>query len=180
MNRKEFVNFIYPIIYNATQDTGIFPRVALAQAIAESRQTGDVFLKNELTLINKNLFGITASSTYKGKKALVQTWEAVKIGTYGNEKFLGEAKGSDGKTIYKYLRYFRAYNSYDECVRDYINVLKQPNYVRAGVFIAANELQQVAAIAKGGYATSPTYASFLVGIIKSVASFIPDIKKKIE
>jgi hypothetical protein len=49
---------------------------------------------------------------------------------------------------------FATYATFDNFMRDYIRVLRLPNYVAAGVYRATTPEEQILAIAKGGYSTA--------------------------
>ncbi|WP_265685666.1 glycoside hydrolase family 73 protein, partial [Verminephrobacter eiseniae] len=96
-----------------------------------------------------NLFGLKAGQGWAGKVAEVRTTEYV-----------------DGRPR-KVLAKFRAYDSYEESLRDYARLINgSPRYAKAraqtgSVVAYATELQ------KAGYATDPGYARKLSGAIHS-------------
>ena len=90
-----------------------------------------------------NLFGIKAGPNWTGKVAEVTTTE------YSN----GVAK----KTVAK----FRAYDSYDESVRDYARLITEtPRYAQAKQQ-TSSPLAFASGLQRAGYATDPDYASKL-------------------
>lgn len=96
-----------------------------------------------------NLFGIKATSGWKGKTAEVTTTEYVN----------GVAK----KTVAK----FRAYDSYDESFRDYARLISEsPRYAK--VMTQTGSAQAFASgLQKAGYATDPQYATKLSRTIET-------------
>lgn len=60
---------------------------------------------------------------------------------------------------------FRAYNSYDEALKDHLNFLKGDRYQKAGVLKATNPKDYAKALHKAGYATDPNYVSKIMSIV---------------
>src|SRR5574343_26862 len=106
MTRKEFVQSNYPAVRKLIHGTGIHPQTLFAQAIIESSGkmgNANVVGYSELARKGNNYFGIT-----KG------FWQ--------------------GKTIYipSANMHFRAYGSFEESVKDYINlIVSKPRYKEA-------------------------------------------------
>ncbi len=99
-----------------------------------------------------NLFGIKATSSWKGKVAEVTTTEYV--------------DGVPRKVVAK----FRAYSSYDEAFADYARLMKDsPRY--AGVVAHARSASGFAqGLQRAGYATDPSYAEKLGRAINTTLS----------
>ncbi|MBE0589635.1 MAG: flagellar assembly peptidoglycan hydrolase FlgJ, partial [Hydrogenophaga sp.] len=99
-----------------------------------------------------NLFGIKATSAWKGKVAEVTTTEYV--------------NGTPRKTVAK----FRAYDSYADSFRDYARLItKSPRYDR--VMDQVGSVQGFASgLQKAGYATDPQYAAKLSRAINMTLS----------
>lgn len=95
------------------------------------------------------VFGIKASKNWKGKVYNARTKECY-----------------DGKTYTNIEACFRAYNSLEESVSDYFELItKLDRYKKA---INTNSpLTCITAIKNGGYATSPSYITTIMNIIKS-------------
>jgi flagellum-specific peptidoglycan hydrolase FlgJ len=144
MTTKEFFKKYYPLAQKAAKGTKIYPALILTVASLESN--------NGLSLLSSkynNFFGIKAFSSYKGKK--VELYDTDYI---------------DGKPI-KHKQNFRVYNNPYECFLDFIKVLKQANFIKAGILLAKNVNEQFLAMKKGGYATAPNYVSSLINRLKS-------------
>lgn len=158
--RIKFINDNIALAESVTQGSGIFPEVLLAQAIVESQtNVNGVYVPgaSKLASVYKNYFGIKSTPDWKGRSVNMQTREFVN--TYVNGTF-------------------RVYDTKADSFRDYVKFLKEnPRYTAAGVFKAKTATDQMAAIAKAGYATDPNYTSILTGIVKSVAV---EIKKKVK
>jgi flagellum-specific peptidoglycan hydrolase FlgJ len=164
LTRSEFVYKYYPFVKNITNGTGIYVETLLAQAILESQgKVNGVYLVGGSLLAKNynNLFGIKASSGWKGSAVNLKTREV-----FANQNVII----SDS---------FRVYDSPEDSMKDYVNFLKvNPRYDRAGVFKAANYKDQAAALQKGGYATDPNYATLVGKLGDQVRSIINDGIKK--
>ncbi len=99
-----------------------------------------------------NLFGIKATSAWKGKVAEVTTTEYVN----------GEARKVKAK--------FRAYDSYEDAFRDYARLIgNSPRYEK--VMARLDSVQGFATgLQKAGYATDPQYAAKLSRAINTTLS----------
>jgi len=99
-----------------------------------------------------NLFGIKATSAWKGKVAEVTTTEYVN----------GEARKVKAK--------FRAYDSYEDAFRDYARLIgNSPRYEK--VMARLDSVQGFASgLQKAGYATDPQYAAKLSRAINTTLS----------
>ncbi|MBD1364375.1 glucosaminidase domain-containing protein [Mucilaginibacter sp. ZT4R22] len=78
--------------------------------------------------------------------------------------------GKAGQTV-KGGRFWRIYNSVEDCITGHINILKKPLYRLKGVFKARTPFEQALAIQKAGYNTGPDrneYALKLSKIIKGL------------
>jgi flagellum-specific peptidoglycan hydrolase FlgJ len=146
-SKQQFIKEIYPQAGEIYNNYGVLPSVTISQAILESG-----WGKSDLSTKAKNLFGIKADTSWKGKKIKMNTSE------YYNEKI------SDN---------FRVYNSNEESIKDYGEFLKNnKRYNQSGVFKATQYLEQTKAIEKSGYSTvqndkgEETYAKLLIQIIQ--------------
>lgn len=136
---------------NASRTSGIPSHFMLGQAALESGW-GSREIKAADGTNSHNLFGIKATSSWKGKVAESVTTEYV--------------NGVKQKRIEK----FRAYDSYTESFQDFANMMKSnPRYNNV-----INNLDNPDAYAKAlqhsGYATDPNYAAKLSAVIKRVNS----------
>lgn len=141
MSKKaEFISKNKNAVIKATQGTGLFPSVKMAQMIIESGwgETAPVKYAN-------NYFGIKADSSWKGEKVALSTPKDA------------------NKTSY-----FRKYNSVKDSIVDHSSFLiNNKRYANAGVFNSKTPEQQIDAIAKAGYAESGNYANTIKSIINS-------------
>ncbi len=100
-----------------------------------------------------NLFGIKASSDWKGRTVDVTTTEYV--------------NGKPHKTVAR----FRAYDSYDDSFRDYAKLINDnPRYAKAREK-TANAQAYALELKRAGYATDPAYATKLSRAIASAAQW---------
>lgn len=122
-----------------SKETGIPSSFMLGQAGHETGW-GKSEIRNRDGSPSFNLFGIKATSGWKGKVAEVVTTE-----------YIG---GQPRKTVAK----FRAYDSYEDSFRDYARLVsKSPRYAQA--MDKLDSAQGYArSLQKGGYATDPQYA----------------------
>lgn len=143
-----FVERMREAAVKAADATGIHPELILSQAALE---TG--WGQREITTTNGkssyNLFGIKATSDWKGKIANVVTTEYID----------GEAK--------KLVQPFKIYNSYEESFADYAQLLsRNPRY--EAVLSAKTPKDAALAVQKAGYATDPQYAKKLINIMDNI------------
>lgn len=146
MTKQEFLNTIAGIVRaeNLRRGNILFNSVVIAQAICESG-----WGQSELMMKANAVFGIKASSNWKGKVFNSKTKECY-----------------DGKNYTNVEACFRAYNSLEESVKDYFDLITtSPRYRKACV--SNSPLECITEIKKGGYATSPTYVNTIMSIINS-------------
>ena len=136
----DYINQHFDASVKATKGTKLFPEVALIESMLESGN-GKSYLASKYN----NYFGIKADSSWNGKKVTLPTTE------YKNGvKYTVNAN-------------FRAYNSFEDSVKDWVNFLKSnPRYTQNGVFDATTVEDQFRALKKSGYATAPTYDITLI------------------
>lgn len=146
MTKSEFIPTIAPLVVAENQRRGnpLFSSVVIAQAICE---TG--WGTSSLMMKANAIFGIKATSSWKGKVYNSNTKECY-----------------DGINYTNINAYFRAYDSLEQSIYDYFELItKSERYKKA---INCNTpLECITAIKKGGYATSPTYIDTIMAIINS-------------
>lgn len=138
MNRQDFINQIVPSAINVYKKYGVLPSLTLAQACLESNFGS--------AAPRYNLFGIKWSEGCGRDKQLLSTNEVI-----------------NGKEV-KVNDWFRAYNSYDESIDDYGQLLAMPLYKR--VTQAKNYRDASLMVQACGYATDPNYATKLIKLIE--------------
>ena len=143
----DFVKRVWAHAVDAAKSLGVQPQFIVGQAALESGW-GKHEIRTADGQPSHNLFGIKASSNWKGPSVEKTTLEYV--------------NGVAVKTSDR----FRVYASYTESFRDYANLLRD-NARYAGV-IGQNDARGFAqGLQRGGYATDPAYAEKLVSIINS-------------
>jgi peptidoglycan hydrolase FlgJ len=128
--------------------TGIPANFMVAQAAHESGW-GRHEIKNSDGSTSFNVFGIKATSSWKGPTTEVTTTEVIN----------GEARKVKAK--------FRAYGSYEEAFTDYARMMKNnPRYAKV-VESGASAQGFAQGLQKAGYATDPEYAAKLTRMINT-------------
>lgn len=146
MNKSEFISTIAPLVLTENKKRGypLFSSVVIAQAICESG-----WGQSKIMMKANAIFGIKATSNWKGKVYNAKTQECY-----------------DGSTYTNITACFRAYNSLSESISDYFDLItKSERYRKACV--SNSPLECITAIKNGGYATSPTYINTIMSIINS-------------
>ena len=157
--REEFVETYGPYIARATRGTGLSPGTVISQAIIESQgkvngsyRVGGSTLSREAN----NFFGIKCHG-WSGRGYNIDTRE---------ETATGESYMERGAC-------FRAYDSVEDSIDDYIRFLQQnSNYRRAGVFEADTVYQQAVALKRAGYATDVNYANTISKVYEGVKGYV--------
>jgi len=126
------------------RDRWILPSVCIAQAALE---TG--WGRSSLMVKANAFFGIKAGTSWKGKVYSAKTQECY-----------------DGRTYTTINDLFRAYNSLEDSVADYYDLLtKNARYAKA--CNCKDAKATITAIRQAGYATSPTYITNVMNVITS-------------
>ena len=143
---ESFIKKIGSIVVNENKKRGnpLFSSVVIAQACLE---TG--YGKSTLMMKANAVFGIKASSGWKGKVYNAKTKECY-----------------DGVKLTDVNACFRAYNSLEESIKDYFDlILNLSRYKNA---IKRNTpLECIRGIKDGGYATDPYYVTKVMSIVES-------------
>ena len=146
MTKNEFLETVAKLVVEENNRRGkpLFSSVVIAQAICESS-----WGQSQIMMKANAIFGIKATSNWKGKVYNANTQECY-----------------DGSTYTNITACFRAYNSLSESISDYFDLItKSERYRKACV--SNSPLECITAIKNGGYATSPTYINTIMSIIKS-------------
>ncbi len=143
---RDFVNRLWPHAAEASRTTGIPAHFIVGHAALESGW-GNREIKGADGVPSHNLFGIKAGRAWSGRTVDIATTEYV--------------NGAPQKVIDR----FRAYDSYAEAFRDYVNLIRSnPRY--AGVIEGAHDAESFArGLQQAGYATDPQYANKLTRVI---------------
>ncbi len=145
-----FVNKLANAAQQASASTGIPARFIVGQAALESGWGKREIMKADGST-SHNVFGIKAGKDWTGKTVSTMTTEYV-----------------DG-TPHRVVEKFRAYDSYEDAMSDYANVLKSnPRY--ASVINGSRSAESFAqGMQRAGYATDPHYAKKLMSIMQRMA-----------
>ena len=146
MEKSEFIPTIAPIVVSENKKRGnpLFSSVVIAQAICESN-----WGQSQIMMKANAIFGIKATSSWKGKVYNANTQECY-----------------DGSTYTNITACFRAYNSLAESISDYFDLITGLDRYKKAIH-AQSPLECITAIKNGGYATSPTYINTIMSIINS-------------
>ena len=146
MNKSEFIPTIAPIVKAENKKRGhpLFSSVVIAQAICESN-----WGQSKIMMKANAIFGIKATTSWKGKVYNAKTQECY-----------------DGSTYTNITACFRAYNSLAESISDYFDLILGLSRYQ-GAINTSSPLECITAIKNGGYATSPTYINTIMSIINS-------------
>ena len=146
MTKSEFIPTIAPIVIEENKKRGnpLFPSVVIAQAICESN-----WGQSTIMMKANAIFGIKATSSWKGKVYNANTQECY-----------------DGSTYTNITACFRAYDSLAESIADYFDLILGLSRYQ-GAINTSSPLECITAIKNGGYATSPTYINTIMSIINT-------------
>ena len=148
----EFVNTMLPMAKEAADRIGVDPRYLVAQAALETGW-GKSVMRAQDGSSSHNLFGIKASSSWKGESARAITSE------FRNGEMVKETAE------------FRSYDSYKDSFHDLVTLLQTNNRYQDVLKSADNPEQFVRELQKAGYATDPDYASKISQIAKQMTSY---------
>lgn len=146
MKKQEFIEKIASLVIaeNEYRKNPLFNSVVIAQACLE---TG--YGKSSLMIKANAIFGIKATKSWKGKVYNSKTKECY-----------------DGSTYVTINDCFRAYDTFEESISDYFDLIcKNSRYRKA--LVADTPKECIEAIKEGGYATDPKYVDSIMKIIDS-------------
>ena len=159
----EFIDMLAPIAQKAFNNIGkILPSICIAMAIVESNcGQSSIMKKNNALLGQKVGTGKTAKKYWSGKFFVSRTKEEYTVGTH---------------TIIKSA--FRAYDSIEQCVFNYYELLNTSLYKKVvGNVDYKTQIQQ---IKDCGYMTSSTEVNSVISIIEKYNLTIYDTKNDSE
>lgn len=145
---QSFVERLLPHARWAAEKLGVSPAAIIAQAALETAWGRRMPLTAD-GRPSHNLFGIKAGASWGGASASAQTLEY-----------------ADGVAV-RGRAEFRAYDSIEEGVRDYVAVLSRNPRFRQALSAGTDALGFVAGLARSGYATDPSYAQKLKAVLAS-------------
>lgn len=145
----QFVNTMLPMAQEAAARIGVDPRYLVAQAALETGW-GKSVMRAQDGSSSHNLFGIKASSNWKGDSARAITSE------FRNGQMVKETAE------------FRSYASYKDSFHDLVTLLQSNNRYQEVLKSADNPEQFVRELQKAGYATDPNYATKISQIARQM------------
>ena len=159
----EFIDMLAPIAQKAFNNIGkILPSICIAMAIVESNcGQSNIMKKNNALLGQKVGTGKTAKKYWSGKFFVSRTKEEYTVGTH---------------TIIKSA--FRAYDSVEQCVFNYYELLNTSLYKK--VISNVDYKTQIQQIKDCGYMTSSTEVNSVISIIEKYNLTIYDTKNDSE
>ena len=149
---KKFIEMIAPIAVEQCQNRikKVLPSICIAQACCESAYG------TSQKMVNANaVFGIKVG---KSKNHFGHYWKEVAYSTKTKECY-------DGRNYTEITDMFRAYDSIEDAVGDYYDLLTVANRYK-GCIGVTDPLKCITEIQKGPYATSPTYIATIMSIVK--------------
>lgn len=141
MDKREFINIIKDGALRGQTEHNIVPSLTISQAILESGWGSSALSRRA-----NNLFGIKASSSWKGKRITMQTTE-----WFNDQRQVVNAE-------------FRAYDSLNESIEDHNKLLSNSRYKPVRECVDYKEACRK--IYECGYATDPGYPAKLIKIIE--------------
>jgi flagellar protein FlgJ len=142
-----FIDTLWPLAQQAAAKLGVKPQVLLAQAALETGW-GKAIIQQRDGTSSHNVFNIKADGRWTGKKAIVPTLEYI-----------------DGVAV-RQTAAFRAYDSFDESFRDYVEFLQNNPRYNDALQQAQDPEKFIQALHEAGYATDPQYAQKIKRIVK--------------
>ncbi|MBN4073761.1 flagellar assembly peptidoglycan hydrolase FlgJ [bacterium AH-315-E07] len=145
-SRAQFIRDLLPSINNAAASLGVQRDAILAQAVLETGW-GQSIIHDKEGRSSHNLFGIKADEQWQGERVTAKTFEFI-----------------DGSLRPRYED-FRAYESYDESIKDYVDFLSANPRYQDALNHGGDAATYADKIQYAGYATDPNYADKVKNII---------------
>jgi flagellar protein FlgJ len=145
-----FIQRLLPAASKAAQQLGLEPLALIAQAALETGW-GQRMFKTSSGADSHNLFGIKAHGNWQGDVAVVDTLE-YRQGIAQKEKAR-----------------FRAYDSPEQSMQDYVNLIQQNPRYQAALEAAADAKSYFRQLQAAGYATDPNYAEKVLSVLEGKA-----------
>lgn len=161
MTQKDFIKTYKPFALETERKTGISHLFILAQSALETgwgkRSPGNM------------MFGVKASiSTPPEKRQLVQTTEILANDKAKFPVIISIEKRPDSKFKYIVKDWFRKYDSPEESFTDHANLFMNNKRYAKALLVRSDPYKFAEEVANAGYATEPTYAERLKGVIRTI------------
>lgn len=150
---KDFVTALIEPAKSVQEKLGVPFQVVIAQAALETGW-GQKIIKDQQGSSSNNLFNIKADSRWDGAHIQKDTLEF---------EFGAMVKKSAP---------FRAYQSLDESVNDYVNFLTNNDRYQNALQNSGNVEHFLQGLQKAGYATDPEYANKIMATLRTVSNLI--------
>lgn len=161
MTPKEFVKKYKPFALETERKTGISHLFILAQSALETGWAKSI--------PNNNMFGVKAKTgTPPEKRQLVVTKEVLSSPNVAFPEIIRITKRADGKYQYEVKDWFRKYDSPEESFTDHANLFMNNKRYAKALLVRSDPYKFAEEVAKAGYATEPTYAERLKGVIRTI------------
>lgn len=144
---RDFIERLAPMVKKAAEQLGIPAGVIIAQAALETGWGQS--LPGGPNGSSNNLFGIKATSNWEGRTSISQTYEFVE------------------GTMQKKSAAFRAYDSWQESVDDYVKLISTSPRYQEALKTEGDGYKYLQILQKSGYATDPIYTEKVNNIMKS-------------
>ena len=169
MTPKEFITKHLPYALESERKTGISALFILAQSALETgwgqHAPGNM------------MFGVKATvSTPPENRQLVQTTEILSTDKAKFPVIISIEKRPDGKFKYTVKDWFRKYDSPEESFTDHANLFVNNKRYAKALLVRSDPYKFAEEVAKAGYATEPTYAERLKGVIRTIERIMTNDK----
>jgi flagellar protein FlgJ len=144
-NPQEFAHELLPQATEAAAQLGVDPRLLIAQAALETGW-GKSIIHGRDGGSSHNLFGIKADAAWEGATVSVESLEF------------------EGGVTVKRVSSFRAYASFEESFRDYVQFLRSNPRYQEALTLTRDPRAFARALQQAGYATDPAYAQKILDI----------------
>ncbi|MBL3557096.1 MULTISPECIES: flagellar assembly peptidoglycan hydrolase FlgJ [Marinobacter] len=145
---EHFVSELLPVAEKVAQQSGINPRLMIAQAALETGW-GRHMIEGDGGAPSFNLFGIKADNRWQGESVNIATTE-FREGVPMNERAA-----------------FRSYPDYEASFRDYVSFLESNPRYRDVLAAADNPEEFADRLQQAGYATDPNYGAKIRSIMNN-------------
>lgn len=161
MTPKEFIKKYKPFALETERKTGISHLFILAQSALETGWAKSI--------PDNNMFGVKAKAgTPHEKRQLVVTKEVLSSPNVTFPEIIRITKREDGKYQYEVKDWFRKYDSPEESLTDHANLFMNNKRYAKALLVRSDPYKFAEEVAKAGYATEPTYADRLKGVIRTI------------
>ena len=161
MTPKGFIKKYKPFALETERKTGISHLFILAQSALETGWGNSA--------PGNMMFGVKAKAgTPPEKRQLVITKEVLSSPNVAFPEIIRVTKRADGNYLYEVKDWFRKYDSPEESFTDHANLFMNNKRYAKALLVKSDPYKFAEEVAKAGYATEPTYAERLKGVIRTI------------